>query len=143
LADHSGLPIVFTAAPQESAELLAVSRTAAQKHSYWADLPLEDLFALIERSRLFVGNDSGPTHAAAMLHKPVVTVWGSSNWNAWRPWNCDYELVRSDLPCMPCPGYTCRAFGEPRCILDIPVERVFDACLKILARHGSTDPRSM
>jgi ADP-heptose:LPS heptosyltransferase len=71
-------------------------------------------------------------HAAAALKRPVVVVWGSSNFQAWHPWNTEYEAVRSDLPCMPCPGYTCAAFGEPRCIMDIPVSPVAEACERIL-----------
>ena len=91
----------------------------------------------IQASKLVIGNDSGPAHAAAALKKPMVVVWGSSNSVAWHPWRTNYELVRSDFPCMPCPGYTCHAFGRPRCILDIPVDRVLLACERILPGHST------
>jgi ADP-heptose:LPS heptosyltransferase len=111
--------------------LKEIAQSAREQHTYWSDLPLADLFALIERCRFFVGCDSGPTHAAAALQKPIVVVWGSSNFQAWHPWGTTFEVVRSNLPCMPCPGYSCEAFGEPKCIRDIPVERVAAACKKI------------
>ncbi len=128
------LPVIYTAAPHERDVLQEVRESAQEPHAYWADLPLMELFALIERCRLFIGCDSGPTHAAAALKKPVVVVWGSSDFHAWHPWETDYEAVRSELPCIPCPGYACKQFGEPKCIIDIPVYRVIEACGKILNR---------
>lgn len=127
-----GLPVIYAAAPHEAPVLQEVRKEAREHHDYWADLALSDLFALIERCRMFIGNDSGPTHAASALRKPIVVVWGSSSFRAWHPRGTRYEAVRSEFPCMPCPGYTCRVFGEPRCILDITVQRVADACERIL-----------
>ncbi len=134
LSENTGLSVVFTTGPNETQTLVNVGQSARRKHHYWADLSLDELFALIGSCRVFVANDSGPTHAAAALRKPVVVIWGSSNHIAWRPWGTDFELVRSDLPCIPCPGYTCTVYGEPRCVLDIPVERAMEACQRLLSR---------
>lgn len=137
LAERYALPVVFSAAPRESQALLDISRQAKRAHRYWSDLGVDDLFALIEGCRLFIGNDSGPTHAAAALGKPLVVVWGSSDFRAWHPWETEYEAIRLDLPCMPCPGYTCAVFGEPKCINDVPVERVLSACERFLGNSGT------
>lgn len=125
-------PVILTSAPHESQILLEVGRYAREKHCYWSDLPLQELFSLIAGASLFVGNDSGPTHAAAALDRRIVVVWGSSNPRTWHPWQARYERIGSDLPCIPCPGYTCAVYGEPRCILEVEVERVLDACLRML-----------
>ncbi len=132
LSKKYGLPVIYTAASHETATLRNIQKEAEENHVFWSDLPLIDLFALIEGCRVFIGNDSGPTHAAAALRKPIVVIWGSSDFQAWRPWNTRYEAVRSDLPCIPCPGYTCKVFGEPKCIQDITVPRVAEACNRIL-----------
>lgn len=128
-----GHPIIYTAAQHEIPLLQQVQQAAQESHIYRADLTLAEHFALLERCRLFIGNDSGPMHAAAALKKPVVAVWGSSDFNAWHPWQTEYDVVRSDLACMPCPGYGCPVFGDPKCILDIPVSRVADACARLLS----------
>ncbi len=137
LADHLArrylMPVIFTAAAHEAQLLIDIGRSTQERHYYWSDLHLEDLFAAIAGCRVFIGNDSGPTHAAAALRKPVVVIWGSSNFRAWHPWGTRHELIRSDLPCMPCPGYVCKAFGNPKCILDIPFGRVAEACDRIIA----------
>ncbi len=132
-----GLPVIFTSAPAEAQVLLNIGQSTSGRHFYWSDLNLEELFALIAEARLFVGNDSGPTHAAAALGRPVVVVWGSSDYDAWHPWRTDFEAIRSDLPCIPCPGYSCATFGKPKCILDIQVDRVFVACTKLLKRSAA------
>ncbi len=129
-----GIPIIYTAAANEALHLQRVKEAATAGHIYWSDLALEDLFALINGCRLFVGNDSGPTHAASALKKPVVVIWGSSDFQVWRPWDCQYEAVRSSLPCMPCLGYKCSSFDEPKCIVDITVVQVFEACERLLSR---------
>ncbi len=129
-----GHRVIYTTGPNESGVLGEVREGSGERHIYWSDLPLDDLMALIEGCRLFIGNDSGPTHAAAALKKPLVVIWGSSNFNAWHPWGTEYEVVSSELPCMPCPGYTCTTFDAPRCILNITVGQVMEACERILPR---------
>jgi heptosyltransferase I len=131
----TALPVVFSSGPRETQVLLDIGRHAGSPHRYWSDLSLDDLLALIEGCRLFVGNDSGPTHAAAALGKSLAVVWGSSDFRVWHPWETRYEAVRSSLPCMPCPGHTCAVFGAPKCVLDISVDQVFDACMRLLDRN--------
>jgi ADP-heptose:LPS heptosyltransferase len=135
LFEQHGLPVIFTAGPREGQVLLDIGRHTRHRHRYWSDLALDSLFALIEGCRLFIGNDSGPTHAAAALGKRIVVVWGSSDFRVWHPWETEYEAVRRSLPCMPCPGYACAAFGRPRCIEEIPVADVFDACSRMLGNR--------
>jgi ADP-heptose:LPS heptosyltransferase len=134
LVELYSLPVIFTSAPSETQVLLDVGRHAHFPHRYWSDLDLPDLFALIASSRLFVGNDSGPAHAAAALGRPIVVIWGSSDYRAWHPRGTEFEAVRQNLPCMPCPGYTCAVYGEPRCIDDIAVGTVLEACGRFLKR---------
>ena len=74
-------------------------------------------------------NDQLVTQAFERLETDFLTMH-----RVWHPWETVYEAVRSDLPCIPCPGYTCKVFGKPKCILDTPVARVAEACERILSR---------
>lgn len=98
----------------------------------FVDLDLSELMALIEQSSLFLGNDSGPAHIAAAFQKPVVVIFGSSNSRVWHPWLTNYKLLKADLPCIPCPGYTCSEFPEPECIKKITVNSVISALEELL-----------
>lgn len=54
---------------------------------------LDQLGGLLARARVYAGNDSGPTHLAALLGVPTVAVFGPTDPRAWRPlgravWTC-------------------------------------------------------
>ena len=65
----------------------------------FGDVDLVELRALIERSALFIGGDSGPLHIASTTRTPVVGIYGptlsarSAPWrnptpNRWRLTGC-------------------------------------------------------
>jgi ADP-heptose:LPS heptosyltransferase len=96
--------------------------------------PIRELLALIEGARIFLGNDSGPAHAAAALGVPTAVIFGSSSSTLWGPWRADSaEVVQNHFDCNPCAGDTCHAFGEPRCILSIEASQVRSAVEGLLS----------
>ncbi len=102
---------------------------------FWVSekIDLPETTALLSKASLFVGNDSGIAHIAAAMQIPTVVVFGSMNRNHWRPWtDAPNEIVFEDLPCQPCPGYTCEVFGEPKCILSVKPESVFEAIDRVI-----------
>ena len=130
-----GFAVTAVAAPHESEVLRALASAARSPVTTFDDLPLSELAALAERAGLFVGNDSGVAHIAAAMRVPSVVVFGSSNVAHWRPWTeAPAEVVREEMPCAPCPGYTCSEFAEPECTRRVPVERVVAAVGRVLAR---------
>ena len=127
LRDKYGIPVVVTAGPSETEKLQRLKQMAGNSIVGLENLELQELICWISQCDLFVGNDSGPTHMAAALKRKIVVIWGSSDYRAWRPWGVDYQLLRADLPCIPCPGYRCYEFDTPKCIESISVEHVLHA----------------
>jgi lipopolysaccharide heptosyltransferase II len=128
-----GLPSVAVAAPNESRVLEELRAQSRAPLAGFSDLSLPELAALASRASVFVGNDSGVAHVAAAVGAPSVVVFGSSNVAHWRPWaTAPSEVVREELPCAPCPGYTCSEFGAPECIRRVPVGRVTAAVERVL-----------
>jgi heptosyltransferase-3 len=112
-------------------ELRLLSRTPV---TVFDDLSLPEITALASKASIFVGNDSGIAHIAAAVNTPVVVVFGSSNRDHWRPWtDSPNEIVYYSLPCQPCPGYECKEFGEPKCILSLETGPVIEAIDRILS----------
>lgn len=123
-----GLKVVAVAAPAEAETIRALREHSAAPVAAFTDLSLPEVTALAARASLFVGNDSGIAHIASAVETPSVVIFGSSNVGHWRPWaNPLSEVVREELPCQPCPGYTCVEFDHPECIRRISVERVWQA----------------
>ncbi|HEX8177933.1 MAG TPA: glycosyltransferase family 9 protein [Pyrinomonadaceae bacterium] len=129
-----GLTPVAIAAPDERAVLTRLCALSSVPIQTFADLTLPEVTALAARARLFVGNDSGIAHIAAAVNTPSVVVFGSSNIAHWRPWTRGRaEIVREEMPCAPCPGYTCGEFAEAQCIRRVTVARVAAAVESLLA----------
>jgi len=134
-----GLAAVAVAAPGEGSVIEEVRAHSGAPLAGFTDLSLPELTALAARATLFVGNDSGVAHIAAAVRVPQVVVFGSSNVAHWRPWTAaPAEVVREEMPCAPCPGYTCAEFGAPECIRRVPPERVVAAVERVLAAAART-----
>ncbi len=137
LADR-GIATVAVAAAHESRILADLSTHSSAPIMTFNDLTLPEITALASTSRLFVGNDSGIAHIAAAVGAATVVIFGSSNRDHWRPWtDIPNEIVFREFACQPCPGYMCKAFGEPRCILTVQTDLVFSAIERVLGREKS------
>lgn len=100
---------------------------------------LRGMAAVLERARLFVGNDSGPMHLAAAVGTPVAAVFGPGSPRKTAPW-APPERVRTlwaGLHCSPCR----QAFwkecspelsGKPACLEAVSAEALTLAALGLL-----------
>lgn len=132
---EKGLQTVAIAAKNEGEVLDRLEIESKVPIVTFDDLPLPEITALASKASLFVGNDSGIAHIAAALNVPSVVIFGSSNRESWRPWtDAPNEIVFEEFPCQPCPGYICREFGDPKCILSVPPESVFRAIERVLGK---------
>ena len=103
----------------------------------FGDVDLTELRALIERSVLFVGGDSGPLHIASTTRTPVVGIYGptlAARSAPWRDPSIPTESVEIDgLPCRPCEQRVC-APGDFRCLTRIEPQLVIAAAERALAQ---------
>lgn len=98
-----------------------------QNYSIWQVIVptnLDSFFELLSNSCLFIGNDSGPGHLAAIAGVPTFTIFGPQRHDWFRPIHpfSDY-VAGKDCPYKPCFDY-CR-FDKPKCIHEIDVEYVW------------------
>ncbi|MGB7209963.1 MAG: glycosyltransferase family 9 protein [Pyrinomonadaceae bacterium] len=130
---EKGIQTVAIAARNETAILERLVAESNVPVTTFNGLSLQEITAVAAHAELFVGNDSGIAHIAAAVNTPSVVIFGSSNRDHWRPWtDAPNEIVYEEFPCQPCPGYVCSEFGEPKCILSVRSESVFDAIDNIL-----------
>ena len=100
------------------------------------EFDLQELRALIGRSRLFVGGDTGPLHIAAATDTPVVGLYGptlAARSAPWRPARIPtISLERDDLACRPCDQRVC-APGDFRCLTQLMPTLAIEAAERALA----------
>jgi lipopolysaccharide heptosyltransferase II len=107
----------------------------------FGDFDLAELRALITRSRVFVGGDTGPMHVAATTTTPVVGIYGPTlpaRSAPWRDRSIPAEAIEvADLPCRPCEQRIC-APGDFRCLTRVKPRDVVAAAeraMKAAARQ--------
>ena len=103
-----------------------------------AHLSLSELAVIAGHARAFVGVDSAPMHIAAAMGTPTVALFGPSGEMQWGPWGVAARVIASDAhPCRPCGLDGCGGGKVSDCLTTLPVERVHDALLSLLAETGS------
>jgi predicted lipopolysaccharide heptosyltransferase III len=101
----------------------------------FGEFDLAELRALVERSVLFIGGDTGPLHVAATTATPVVAIYGPTlpeRSTPWRDPSIPTESIEiAGLPCRPCDQRVC-APGDYRCLAAIRPADVIAAAERVL-----------
>jgi len=93
-------------------------------------LGLRELYTLLAQASLFVGIDSGVMHLASAADVPVVALFGPTDPDYVGPQNDQSIVVREKKKCVPC--YLNRTCTDVDCMRDLGVDKVMDACRKLM-----------
>jgi predicted lipopolysaccharide heptosyltransferase III len=137
LEKRLGYRVILTGGPGEKQKLEQVAAKCRTRPVTLDPLSISELIWVIKQAKLFVGNDSGPTHLAAALNVPTVVLFGSSDSQVWYPWKVTHQLVQNPFTCNPCPGYRCLVYAEPQCILSITAQQVKQAIERLLSARNN------
>jgi len=99
---HSeGHQLVVTGAGERDGAAIAHLQqlTSTPLTSLHNQLTITELVALCQRTKLFVGNDTGPTHLAAATGTPTIAIFGPTDERRWGPMGENVRIVRHPLPC--------------------------------------------
>ncbi len=131
LRDRAGLPCVLVGAKEDCAAAATVARSSGAL-DLCGRLDLATTAAVLARSGLLVGPDSGIEHLAVAVGARAVVLFGPSDPLKWGPPPACGRILREPLPCSPCSmfGYTkpCRSYA---CTTSISVHSVLDAVLSL------------
>jgi predicted lipopolysaccharide heptosyltransferase III len=140
--------LVLSSGPSDRAASARISAAArqelgalgSQRIVECGELNLAELRAVVARSRLFVGGDTGPLHVAATTPTPVVGIYGPTLAERSAPWRDPRVPTASifveGLPCRPCDQRVC-APGDFRCLTTLPPETVIAAAERLLSGSAS------
>jgi heptosyltransferase-1 len=128
---NDGFPVAVTWGPGEEDMVRRLVRAAGNGVR---EVPstLEELIALCETARLFVGGDTGPMHFAASVGTPIVAIFGPTSSDRNGPFRREDIVVERRLSCRPCYERDTCPLEHWQCIVDITVDSVYEACRKRL-----------
>lgn len=95
-------------------------------------MTLRQMAAIMEKADFHIGNCSAPSHFAAALDTPSLTIKGATS-NAWTCPVAEHEEISKKLDCQPCNVNHCPE-GHYRCLRDLSPETVAQRLLERLAQ---------
>jgi len=143
LIKEDGVRLVLLGTQKES-QLLDRIKNSAQPGAIKVIPPvnLRVLAGLLRKSRLFIGNDSGMMHLAAMVGVPVLGIFGPGSPETTGPYMVTekQEMVTRNFFCSPCKQRffkECKPspLNKPYCLEDITVKDVHEAVHRLLKRY--------
>jgi ADP-heptose:LPS heptosyltransferase len=153
LAARAGRRVVVTSGPSERGATERIVNEARGRLPEGArrrviggsDFSLAELRALVERSALYIGGDSGPLHIAAASPVPIVAIFGPTPSERSAPWRnpaLPTESIEVEgLACRPCDQRVCEP-GDFRCLTHIDAPRVIAAAERLLAGRARDAARA-
>jgi len=96
------------------------------------NLPLPHVASILEKCRIYIGNDSGITHIAASLAVPTIAIYGPTDPKIWGPRGPHVGILVPDIPCSPCTKEGLHSCNSQECLTTISVDYVVEKVLELL-----------
>ena len=97
-----------------------------------AKTSIKELCELISALDIFISNDSGAMHIAAVYKVPTIAVFGPTKFSQTSPWqNENARLVHLNLPCQPCMKRVC-PLKHHKCMQELHPELVIKEARALL-----------
>ncbi|MEE9274122.1 MAG: glycosyltransferase family 9 protein, partial [bacterium] len=134
-AGMTGGAVLLTWGPGEEEEARRVAGAMNSPARVAPPTGIRALAALLRRSDVFAGGDTGPLHLAAALGTPCLAVMGPTDPVRNGPWGAGHAVLHHRLACSGCYGRTC---PDVECLerLEAP------AAARALARLWETHAKS-
>ncbi len=130
LVAATGARVVLSGAPHEQ-PLIDVCAQALGKDALLAvGLPLRTLAGIIARSRLFMGNDSGPKYFAEAFRVPTLICYGPTDHVNNNPDTPQNRVAGVSVECRPCHSEQCRQ-ARRICLDDLSEDTVYNLAMEL------------
>jgi ADP-heptose:LPS heptosyltransferase len=122
-------PLLLQGPADSSAVAEVLESSGSDRPPVLVDQSPTALKGVLAHAQLFVGNDAGPTHLAALMGVRTVAIFGPSDPVRWSPVGPKVGLVRAGSECSPCTTDEMRVCKERVCLDSIEISTVLKACL--------------
>ncbi len=124
LKDTYKLNLVFVGTEEDEYTINQVIKMSEREAiACTKNFSLLTLAALVSKAKLFVGNESGPLHIAALMNTPLVGIYGPGVKDIFYPIGEKSRVVHHILDCNPCDQIHCIRPESP-CINLVTIEEV-------------------
>ena len=102
--------------------------------NFCGETSLTDLAEIFRKTDLFITVDTGSSHIAATTGVKMITIFGCTPVNRWRPINPNAISLTSNEPCCPCQvkPENCPSYPSPNCLYNVKPADVIKAAIELL-----------
>jgi lipopolysaccharide heptosyltransferase II len=135
LVKRYGFKVIVLAGPKDmNLAIQVIQNTRQPVLNLAGKTSVQQLAALLKRSRLFISNDSGPVHIACAVGTPVISIFGRNQKGLspkrWGPVGPRDKVLHKEVGCEECLAHNCaKGFA---CLKAITVDDVIQAADSIL-----------
>jgi ADP-heptose:LPS heptosyltransferase len=130
LAQRTGCRLVLSGTPAEMSLIQTCGQASGLPCLTAVGLPLGQLAAVIQGSRLFIGNDSGPKYFAEAFGIPTLICYGPTDFVNNNPDTPRNQVAYQEVACRPCHSEICK-MPRRACLDDLTVEKTLELALKL------------
>lgn len=94
-------------------------------------LSLSRVAALLSRSDVYLGNDSGISHLAAALGVRTVALFGPTDPGRWAPRGKKVTVLRRGIDCSPCPESVMKRCPHRACLTEFPAREIISRLARL------------
>ena len=136
--EEENIEIFIVGGPEDS--LLADSLLEAwgvnKIQNYCGKLTISESAELIRKCNIYIGNDTGIMHLAAMVGTVCLTIFSSRDYpGLWEPFGDNHVSIRKNIDCEGCMLVECNKLNNA-CLKLTSVDEVFSEVTKILSSNG-------
>jgi ADP-heptose:LPS heptosyltransferase len=136
LVAEMGATVLFTWGPGELQIVERIASLMKFPSTICCQSSLKQLAEVFRHCHLYIGNDTGPMHIAALMGTPVVAIYGPTHPVENAPYDGTPSIqVRKDIPCSPCRDQNCQRL---ECLKSIAHEDVLKAVRELLWKTRRT-----
>lgn len=136
LTGHKNCEIIIFGGVDDAKAVNVILQQVSPKPKVAVAQSLSRTAALIKCCDVFLSNDSGLMHLAALLRIPVIGLFGPSSFTKHGPWGGEHVGISSRRPCAPCWNDIDRGCGNADCMSAISVAEVYKHLLKIIQKKN-------
>lgn len=131
------LPIVLFGSKKEEDYVNSINfNSNNQAFNLAGKITLEEYIQILQYSKIFITNDSGPMHLAFALNKPVIDLCGAANIQETGNYNKNNKTfyINKNVECSPCVLNKCpnKGLRYKQCMTAIEVKDIIDTLKNFL-----------
>lgn len=130
--NYPDVQIVMLGSPKDSEVCTAIAAAQPWLLNVAGTTTLDEAIAILGKADVVVSNDSGLMNIASALNRPVIGLYGPTDWKNTPPFSDVARVVSLHLDCSPCQQREC-PLGHHHCMRNLTADIVWKPLQEIMA----------